>query len=331
MMEENEVKENQSDFESSKGGNKKFINKADLMDKARQNPWMISTIVLGLLFIVFLFGGASFTGNTISSKTVGDNFESFALAKGIDVSVNNVEVVDGLYEVSFSSEEMGDSSVFITLDGKNLINGLIPLESLESPESDSVSQDIPKSDKPVVELFVWGYCPYGVQAQGPLAEVASLLGDYADFNTVLYYDGHGEFETEQNKIQECIQKIAPEKYWAYASGFVSDIYPKCSSSRTVECDKTESVNLMKSLGIDSDEILNCVDTEGDKLIADASTNAKDLGVTGSPTLVINGVKANPSSRTAEAFKTLICESFNDAPEACTSVLSDNAAAASGNC
>ena len=29
---------------------------------------------------------------------------------------------------------------------------------------------------------------------------------------------------QQNKIQACIQKLEPEKYWDYAAGFVTDIY-----------------------------------------------------------------------------------------------------------
>jgi hypothetical protein len=146
----------------------------------------------------------------------------------------------------------------------------------------------------------------------------------------MYYDGHGAYETQQNKIQECIQKLYPAKYWSYASKFVSVIYPNCSSVRTEECDKTQSVKVMKTLGIDSTKILNCVDTDGAGLISDSSALAQELGVTGSPTLVINGVKANVA-RTAEAYKTAICEAFNSPPSECETVLSSASGTASGNC
>ena len=60
----------------------------------------------------------------------------------------------------------------ITKNGKILIAGQTfdTAEVLPMQET----QTVPKSDKPVVELFIWSYCPYGVQAQGPLAEVAKL-------------------------------------------------------------------------------------------------------------------------------------------------------------
>jgi len=250
------------------------------------------------------------------------------------LELQSVDEVSGVYQVNFDYQ--GNLiPIFVTKDGK-YSGSLSPLENINSNSNSNSGNnqqqtDVPKSDKPEVELFVWGYCPYGVQAQGPLAEVVSLLGDYADFKAVLYYDGHGAFETQQNKIQECIQKVAPDKYWDYAAGFVEDIYPECSSSRDVACDKTKAVTLMNSLGIDSNAVLACVDSQGEDLIAAASGRASELGVTGSPTLVVNGVKTSPSSRTAEAFKDVICSAFNNAPEACGETLSSDTGTTSGSC
>lgn len=318
-MEEVEAKENVG----CKPDRKKIIG------KMRENPWMLSTIVLGVLFLGFLFGGIGFNGSVtgaVSADVAADNFQKFADAKGIALTINSVSEKDGLYLVSFSTEE-GDSYVYVSKDGKNLVSGLV---SLELSSSGSQATEVPKSNKPEIELFIWGYCPYGVQAQGPLAEVAKLLSDYADFKTVLYYDGHGAFETEQNKIQECIQEIAPDKYWDYAEGFVEDIYPVCSISRDVECDKSESTKLMNSLGIDSEEVFACVEEKGESLLGEASARARELGVTGSPTLVVNGVKVNVA-RNSEAFKTAVCNAFNDAPEICGETLDSTEAAAAGNC
>ncbi|MEN7982262.1 MAG: thioredoxin domain-containing protein [Nanoarchaeota archaeon] len=335
LIDEVEDSEKKSDIKEEKE-KKVDGEKKDFIEKVRENPWMISTAVLGFLFLGFLVGGVGFTGSAITGGVVGvsadvavENFEIFASSKGIDVEVNDVTEEDGLYLVSFSTQE-GDSFVYISKDGKNLVSGLIPLTITDSPTTNSQTASVSKSDKPVVELFVWGYCPYGVQAQGPLAEVAFLLGDYADFKSVLYYDGHGEYETQQNKIQECLQEVDSEKYWEYVTGFVEDIYPKCSSSRDVDCDKTESVNLMKSLGIDSKAVLACVDSRGEDLLGEASSSAKELGVTGSPTLVVNGVKVNVA-RTSEAYKQAVCEAFSEAPEECSEVLDSSEVAAAGNC
>ena len=187
-----------------------------------------------------------------------------------------------------------------------------------------------KSGTPKVELFIWSYCPYGVQAQGPLASVASLLGGKADFEAVLYYDGHGPFETQQNKMQACIQEVAKDKYWAYAAGFVEKIYPKCSASRSVECNQNESVALMKTLGIDDSAVMSCVESRGADLLAEHSARARSYGVTGSPTLVINGKIANVA-RNAEAFKAAVCDAFDVAPAECGQTLSSTSGTASGNC
>ncbi len=301
----------------------------------RENPWRVSTIVLGLLSVLLIISSLSggITGKVISGKDAGDKILSFVEAQTGEIAeVEKVAKVGGVYEVDVLYQ--GQSiPVYLTLDGQSLVQGLVPLSDYlgDSSSTTTTTTEIPKSDKPVVELFIWGYCPYGVQAQGPMAEVAELLGDYADFKTVLYYAGHGDYELQENKIQECIQEIAPEKYWDYAAGFVADIYPNCGSSRDIACDKSESIKLMNSLGINSDSVLSCVSSKGETLISTASARAQNLGVSGSPTIVVNNVIASPSSRTAEAFKQVICEAFNDAPEVCGEVLDSTSATTSGSC
>ncbi len=310
-----------------------------IIEKVRANPWIVATVILAVVVAVMLVSGlVGITGNVIGGGAIGTNsaeniFLGYLSNAGADV--NSVEITDisesnGLYKIAFSyQDEPYPVPYYVTKDG-SLIG---PMAEVEPQGSQTQTSEVPKSDRPVVELFIWGYCPYGVQAQGPLAEVAELLGDYADFKAVLYYDGHGPFETQENKIQECIQQIAPDKYWAYAIGFVEDIYPKCSTSRDVGCDKAEAIKLMNSLGITSNDVLSCVDSQGESLLSEASARAGELGVSGSPTIVINGVKANPSSRTAEAFKTAVCEAFTEGnvPEACSTTLDSSTAAASGNC
>jgi len=304
-------------------------NKENLTNKLRENPWIASTIILGGIIIFLLstsFGG--FTGQVTENQAT-ENLNNFLSTQATGAEITQIESYNNylfLADILFQGQNI---PLYITKDGKYIVQGLTPLGTPEPLEP--TSSDIPKSNNPVVELFIWAYCPYGVQAQGPLAEVASLLGNSADFKAVLYYDGHGAFETQQNKIQSCIQEVAPEKYWAYATGFVDNIYPKCGATKDIDCDKTESVKLMNSLGINSNEVLSCISSIGETLIKEASDRATELGVTGSPTLVINGVKANPASRTADAFKIAVCEGFNNLPEACSTTLDDSTTTAAGNC
>ena len=308
------------------------VSEGKITKKMRENPWILSTFVLGVLALILLIGNfGGMTGGIISEKDAGDSLLTFANQQGANAELVGVEDTGDFYEVILLLNGQ-EAPFMVTKDGEFLVQGLTPLNLVQTPTSQEQSVDIPKSDKPEVELFIWSYCPYGVQAQGPLAEVASLLGNYADFKSILYHDGHGAYETYQNKIQECIQEISPSKYWNYAAGFVEDIYPVCGASRDIDCDKTESIALMKSLGIDSTKVMSCVDSKGDSLISASSSYAQQLGVTGSPTLIINGVKSN-AGRTAEAYKVAVCNAFTDetAPEECSTTLDSSTAAAAGNC
>ena len=50
----------------------------------------------------------------------------------------------------------------------------------DSTPEQTPSQEITKTDKPNVELFVMSFCPYGVQAETAMKPVVDLLGDSAD-------------------------------------------------------------------------------------------------------------------------------------------------------
>ena len=313
---------------------KPLIKTESVTDKIRKNPFILSTLVCGALaalLLVVMISGGSITGNVVSKERAGNNLMEY-LNNIVDSDVELIDIVDNgaLYEatVKYNGRQI---PIYITKDGLSYTSNLIPLSNPTTNEpAEDTPVDVPKSDNPIVELFIWSYCPYGVLAQGPMAEVASLLAEEANFKAFMYYDGHGDYETQQNKIQACIQEKDSANYWAYAAGFVDDIYPVCSQSKDIECDRTESIKLMNSLGIDSDAIMSCVESEGADLIKEDAEYAQSLGVTGSPTVIVNGAKVNVG-RNAEAYKGAVCEAFNDAPEECGTVLDSTSAAASGNC
>ena len=307
--------------------------KVSFVNQIKDNPWILGTLVFGLLAIVLLIGNFSITGH-VSKDTAGKNFVNYINEMG-DTQIEFVNAEhfgSSLYQVIVlaNGEEI---PAYITSDGMYFVQIISALkeEVIEEPiVPEDVAKDIPKSDKPLVELFIWSYCPYGVLAQGPLSEVVELLGDSIEAVPVLYYAGHGEYELQQNKIQSCIYQNYSESYWEYAKRFVNEIYPVCGSSRDVECDLNMSVEIMDELGIDSTAILACVDSQGDDLYQSDYNYAKSFGVTGSPTLMINGVKVSVD-RNAEAFKGAICSAFDDVPELCGEVLDSSSSVASGNC
>ncbi len=278
-------------------------------------------------------GVVSFMNDYKEYFNIPEEGVSFVSAEEENGLITIVTSIQGT-EIPIQSTTDGKNVIFSGVNIENFKKEIAELEAQQTQESQQGGGEIPKSDRPVVDLFIWSYCPYGVLALGPLADVASLFADKAEFNTILYYAGHGDYETQQNKIQACIQKIDKDKYWEYAKGFVEEIYPACS--RDVDCDKNESARLMDSLGIDSSAVLSCVDDEGEDLIAQYYQYARSLGVTGSPTFVINGAIIVSSSdrcpdgniecvvryiaRDSESIKQVVCSAFNTQPEECSTQL-----------
>jgi hypothetical protein len=308
--------------------------KINITNKVRENPWMLATFACGVLILILLFslffGG--FTGHTISKDKIGELAITFLNNNLLNSpgELISVKEVSGLYQINVNINNQS-VPLYFTKDGKWIEQGGANLPSIIASSKVNTQTEVPKSDKPLVELFVWAYCPFGVKAQAPFVEVMSLLKDKIDFKVWLYHDGHGAHETQQNKIQACIQKIAKDKYWDYVNGFVNNIYSKCGSSGDINCDKTESVNLMKSLGIDDVTVMTCVSSEGDSLFNQAIARAKEKGVTGSPTLLINGIKSNEVYQyNAEVYKGTICNSFNDLPSECNTKLSTSSASSSSS-
>jgi hypothetical protein len=330
--EDNSEKSEVKKKEGEKKENKYFMKKKqDFAKELKKNPWIISSLVLGILTLILLISifSGSVNGKIISKADAGEMLLNFYESRGADgLTLDSVETEGNFYKVDLIYEGQ-NIPFYMTKTGYMMGNELVSVIT-EEISLDPPLQNIPKSDKPVIELFIWSYCPYGVLAQGPMAEVVAILGDAANFKAVMYYDGHGPYETQQNKIQACIQEKDNDKYWDYAAGFVEDIYPICSQSRDVECDAAESIKLMKSLGINSEEIMSCVESEGADLIAADSAYARSVGVSGSPTVLVNGVKANVA-RSAEAYKGAVCEAFTEAPQECGEILSSNTTTVSGSC
>ncbi len=188
-----------------------------------------------------------------------------------------------------------------------------------------VVTDAPKSDKPVVELFVMSHCPYGTMAEKGIIPAVKALGDKIDFKIrFVYYAMHGEKEVYEQLNQYCIQKDQPEKYISYLEAFLAD---------------SDSANAMTVAGIDQTSLNECaaaVDAEfgitasfEDKssylsgsyplFNTDKTLNAQ-YGVQGSPTLVINGAQVS-SGRDSASYLAAICSAFNTTPEECTLELS----------
>ena len=299
-----------------------------IMKNLQKNYWAISTIVLAILLVATL-SISSTTGAIVSPETAGQNVLSFAKAQGADAELINTSDDGALYQVILSIDGQ-EVPVYVTKDGKSLIPQQIPLTQKETTDNRQPTTDnrntptptsIPKSNKPIVEAFVMAYCPYGTQIEKGLLPVIQALGDKIDFEVkFVYYAMHptqGEVEEQLN--QYCIQKEQNDKYLDYLTCFLeahdgngclasTEIDTTALTTCTTATDK--EFNVLANLN-DKSSWMNGRFPKFD--IYKADNDKYQIG--GSPTLIINGVKAQ-AGRDSISLLSTICAAFENAPEEC---------------
>ncbi len=248
-------------------------------------------------------------------------------------------------EVEISTSE-GNTSVQVTKDGGYLVQVALDLNSEvdepDSPETPVV--DVPKSDKPEVELFIMSYCPYGTQAEKGIIPAIEALGDEIDFKLrFVYYAMHPTSgEVEENLLDYCIQKESPEKLLPYLKCFL-DSGKNESCLAEVGLNDGSLDNCIASTDEEFNVLANLEDEAGwlsgrfPKFDIDKTLN-EEYGVPGSPSLVINGLRfasrsscspaqeesgqctVYPVGRDPASYLNIICQAFNDVPEECSTEL-----------
>ncbi|MEK6833574.1 MAG: hypothetical protein AABY32_06025 [Nanoarchaeota archaeon] len=281
----------------------------------RDKPWVVSTFVLGILVILLLVGSLGITGGTVSEKSAGDAILSLANSQGADAELVNVVKEGDFYKVTLSIDG-NNVPVYVTKDGKYFTSSLIPLTEQTqetSPNSNSNSntpaQDIPKSTKPSVELYVFTYCPYGTQSEKGIIPVVELLGDKIDFKIRQIGAMHGEYEKIEAERQLCIEKEYPAKYLDYVLAFaLNSEIGACGGEATCVGPKIDA--LYTKLGISKAKIESCIASDGLTIYNAELSNSQKVGVSGSPTLIINGVKIS-SARDSASYLDVVCQAFSD--------------------
>lgn len=295
----------------------------------KRNDWKIFSGVLGivviLLLVVVFYGRV--TGNVISKDAAGQKVIDFAKSQGLDATVTSASTKGDLYEVVLSMNGQ-EVPVYVTKDGENLIPSLIPLtgDATATDSTTATPQEVPKSDKPKVEAYIFSYCPYGLQFEKALFPVYDLLKSKADINIVAIGAMHGDFEKVESYRQLCIEKnYGRDKLFSYLKVFdVSNDISSCSG--TASCVDPLIAKMYTTLSIDKSKIDSCMATDAKALYDAQGAKASSLGISGSPTFVINGVQVQVN-RTPDAIKKAVCDAFNTAPSECTKALSTTATSA----
>jgi len=304
MEDENKVDE-EREIHSHKEGK--------LTKKMRENPWILSTFVLGVLALILLIGnfggmtGGIITGGVVNEGVAQDAVLNFVKSQGADAEIVGVEDDGNFYQVTilFQGQEI---PLYVTKDGEFLVQGLTPLKV--APQTAPPQQqptEVPKSDKPKVELFVMTHCPYGTQAEKGFIPAILELGDSIDASIkFVHYFLHEPEETE-TPIEVCIREEQEDKFLPYLKCFLED---------------GDSDRCLTEVKVNKAKLNTCISSgKADEYYAADSALSEGYGVRGSPTLVINGAQSS-AGRSAQAYLDGICAAFNDAPEACSLSLDD---------
>jgi glutaredoxin len=307
----------------------------------KMNVWMITTIVLAIVLVVVLVKGQGITGQFVTPAAMSAQDAANKAIKYINdyllqgqgtATLVSVKEENGLYNAKLNIAGK-EYDTYMTTDGKLLFPSVVDMsQTPTTPTTQEPEKFEPKkTDKPVAQLYVMSFCPYGIQAENAMKPVVDLLGSKASIEPhfIVSVSGstvnslHGEYEANEDMRQACIWKnYGQATFWAY----VDYLNKNCNKGNLDTCWKDAA----KNAKVDVAKIESCFKTEGLTLMKAEDALSKQNGVSGSPTLIINGATYN-GGRTAEAYKQAICSAFNTQPSECSKALSESSATASGNC
>jgi hypothetical protein len=287
-----------------------------VVGKILENPWILSTFILASLVIVMTFVGLGVSAERVSVEKVGENFVEFVGSQGVDVEIVDAkEFESGLYELIVSVKaptgESQELPVYTTSDGKYFMQGIVPLTDNvveeSAPQKQEPVQNVVKSDKPLVQLFVMTHCPFGTQAEKGFLPAMKALGNAADFEVrFVHYFMHTKNQEEvETPRQVCIREEQSDKFIPYLECFLGKTG---TQEDAAACDS--------EVGIDTDALAECIESgRAEEYYAEDSVLSEAAGVRGSPTLVVNGAMVQ-SGRSAQAYGDVVCKAFNEVPELC---------------
>lgn len=200
-------------------------------------------------------------------------------------------------------------------------------------------------NRPQIDFFVMSFCPYGNQAEELIEPVYQLLKEKADFNPhyVIYSnygDGsgcideemkycsmHGLQELNQDVREMCVNNhFGSDAYFE----FVLAINDECSSGDADTCWE----GVAKSIGWSEEKIENiktCQEEEALTLLEKDKKLGDTLGVSGSPTVFIDG-ESYAGARSSAGYQQALCNAFEEAPEECGELIQSEAPSApQGQC
>jgi len=162
-----------------------------------------------------------------------------------------------------------------------------------------------------------------------------------------YCSLHGKLELNQNIREICAWNLTDDKskWWA----FIDLTNNECTLDNIDQCWADKA----KSAGLDENQIQECFNKNAVELLNKEIATTEEFGVSGSPSLFINGAAFPPEGaydqageanmqigdnvfaqseyRSPEAFKQAVCAAFSKAPKECKEELATTNEVGSGSC
>jgi hypothetical protein len=280
---------------------------------------------------------------------------NFLSAYGAIAKVTNSTIMGGItvmnVDIVQNGTTLSNGEVYVSSDGELVLLGTmynmskpVPTVNQTQTQTDTTATtQAPKTDTPDVSLYVMAFCPYGQQAEDGMWPVLDLIKDKINFQlhyviySPTYYKGqestyclngtycsmHGVGEVNEDMRQKCIMQSYNSSVWL---SYIKEINSKCSASNVDTCWE----GVAQAAGIDTAAVKNCFNSSATSFALSEQTLNEQYGVQGSPMMFINGVEYQ-GGRTADSYKTAICNAFNTAPSECGQALSTTASTTSGSC
>lgn len=291
------------------------------------------TVIMSLFLVLVVGVAAIFSRQKIVSpieagKIVQDILNNnFIQNKDAKVE-GKVAEEKGLYKVNISIGKV-INTFYLTKDGSGIIfpDGIVSVAKLQELEITKTTKkaEIPKTGKPRVELYVMSLCPFGTKAEKRVLSLIDDFGDKIDFKIRYIVTAKGETLKDiislhgQDEVKENVRQAAVLRYYPDRFSLYLDKIDK--KSCLMSCGEVKLDDYWKQaageLRMDVKRIESfAYGPQGLALLKQDAADAKERGISASPTLVINGVVSDSIYTEDKAIKNAVCSAFSDLPAAC---------------
>ncbi len=290
--------------------------------------FMITSVVLFVLLVVSIFTeGFEIIGTIVGGDDIKEKITAYTdtvLQGQANAKVKTIEEESGLYKVDLEIDSK-DYKIYVSKDGKIMFPVAILLDKVTQPSvQPSQSQEIPKKQKPIIQLFVMSKCPYGIQAENALFPVIKLFKSKVDFKLHFIANEKGTgFDSlhSQPEVNEDLRQVVVMKY--YSDTYMD--YISCQNSNYLKSADLETTwkACLTSNNMDITKVEAAYKgKEGADLLRANIKAATEKDISSSPTLLINDVNYN-GKRISSTFQTAICNAFTTTPSECSQKINDD--------